>query len=170
MRKSALFWFGLVVTALVALGLVVLSSASEANAVRLHSDAYYFMKRQFMYLAAGLVVVTLVSLFDYHKWRDYEFLSWFFFAAVMVLLVAVFGFRAINGSHRWISLGPIRLQLLSRAGETQAFFRDAKDYFGHMAETTGTLWENDSSTTSCCHGFASYVTVLLDRHVKEVGK
>ena len=110
MRKSALFWFGLVVTALVALGLVVLSSASEANAMRLHGDAYYFIKRQFVYLGVGVVLAVVVSMFDYHKWRDWEFLSWFFFAVVMVLLVAVFGFRAINGSHRWIAVGPVRIQ------------------------------------------------------------
>ena len=110
MRKSALFWFGLVVTALVALGLVVLWSASEANAVRLHNDAYYFIKRQFVYLAAGLVLVTCVALFDYRKWRDCEFLTWMFLLIVLALLVAVFGFRAINGSHRWIALGPIRIQ------------------------------------------------------------
>ena len=110
MRKSALCWFGLVVTALVALGLVVLWSASEANAVRLHNDAYYFIKRQFVYLAAGLVLVTCVALFDYRKWRDCEFLTWMFLLIVLALLVAVFGFRAINGSHRWIALGPIRIQ------------------------------------------------------------
>ena len=110
MRKSALFWFGLVVTALVALGLVILSSASEANAVRLHGDAYFFIKRQFMYLGVGIVLATAIALFDYRKWRDAEVLTWLFFAVVMGLLVAVFGFRAINGSHRWIALGPLRLQ------------------------------------------------------------
>ncbi len=110
MRKSALYLFGLVVTLLVALGLVVLSSASEANGIRLHNDAYFFMKRQFAYLLAGLFLAFGVVLFDYRKWRDYEFLTWFFFIGVMVLLVAVFGFRAINGSHRWIALGPVRLQ------------------------------------------------------------
>ena len=110
MRKSALFWFGLVVTALVALGLVILASASEANAVRLHNDVYFFIKRQAIYLGAGIVVAVLASLFDYHKWRDYEFLTWAFFAVVLVLLAVVFAYPAINGSHRWISLGPIRLQ------------------------------------------------------------
>jgi cell division protein FtsW len=109
-RKPALFWFGLVVTALVALGLVVLSSASEANAMRLHGDAYYFIKRQFVYLVVGVLLAVAVSMFDYHKWRDWEVLTWIFFAVVMVLLVAVFGFRAINGSHRWIAVGPIRIQ------------------------------------------------------------
>ena len=110
MRKSALFWFGLVVTALVALGLVILASASEANAYRLHGDVYFFIKRQSLYLIAGIVVAVLASLFDYHKWRDYEFLSWAFFVVVLILLVVVFKFPAINGSHRWISLGLIRLQ------------------------------------------------------------
>ena len=64
----------------------------------------------------------------------------------------------------------LRLELLSRAGFGKQVLEEIRGYFLKMAETTGTLWENDSSTTSCCHGFASYVTVLLDRHVKEVGK
>ena len=110
MRKSALFWFGLVVTALVALGLVVLYSASEANAARLHGNTYYFIERQFIYLAVGIVLTACVALFDYHKWRDYEFLTWMFFVVVMALLASVFGFRAINGSHRWIAVGPVRIQ------------------------------------------------------------
>ena len=110
MRKSALFWLGLVVTALVALGLVVLSSASEANAMRLHGDPYFFIKRQFAYLAVGIVLLVSVASFDYRRWRDTEVLTWLFFAVVMVLLAAVFGFKAINGSHRWITVGPLRLQ------------------------------------------------------------
>lgn len=110
MRKSALFLFGLVVTIIVALGLVILSSASEANGVRLHNDAYFFMKRQFMYLAAGVVVAVLTALVDYRIWRNHTWLAWFAFAVVMVLLLAVFAYKPVNGSHRWISLGPIRLQ------------------------------------------------------------
>ena len=78
--------------------------------MRLHNDAYFFIKRQFMYLGAGVVLAVLVSLFDYHKWRDWEFLTWAFFVVVMVLLAAVFQFRAINGSHRWIAVGPVRIQ------------------------------------------------------------
>ena len=109
-RKSALFWFGLIVTALVAVGLVVLSSASEANAVRLHDDPYFFIKRQFTYLAIGIAVATATALFDYRRWRDSEFLTWGLFAVVLAMLVAVFGFKAVNGSHRWIVLGPIRVQ------------------------------------------------------------
>ena len=111
MRKSALFWLGLVVTCLVALGLVVLSSASEANSMRYHGgDPHFFMRRQFAYLAGGLVIAVAASLVDYRRWRDHVSLAWLFYFAVIVLLVAVFGFRAVNGSHRWLSVGPLRLQ------------------------------------------------------------
>jgi cell division protein FtsW len=109
-RKSALLWFGLVTAALVALGLIVLSSASGANGIRLHTDVYYFMKRQFLYLAVAVVTAIAMAAFDYRHWRDHWFLTAVFYVVVVVLLGAVFGFREINGSHRWISLGPVRLQ------------------------------------------------------------
>ena len=110
MRKSALFLLGLVVMFLVALGLVVLSSASEANGLRLHGDPYFFMKRQFAYLCCGVVIAVCAALFDYHRWRDNAWAAWLVYIVVIALLVAVFGFRAINGSHRWIAVGPLRLQ------------------------------------------------------------
>ena len=78
--------------------------------MRLHGDAYFFIKRQFVYLAVGIVVAVSVAMFDYRKWRDTEALAWLFFAVVIVLLVVVFKFPAINGSHRWINLGSVRLQ------------------------------------------------------------
>ena len=112
MRKSALFAFGLVVATIVALGLVVLSSASEANGVRLHHDAHFFMKRQFLYLGAGVVLAAITALFDYRKWSDVQFLTWVFYIVVFIMLLAVFPplGRKINGSYRWIDLGLFNLQ------------------------------------------------------------
>lgn len=107
MRKSALLFFGLVTIAIVALGLVVLSSASGANGLRLHKDAYFFMKRQFFYLAIGLVICAITALIDYRIWRRQPWLTWIFFILTFGLLLAVFPplGRAINGSYRWINLG-----------------------------------------------------------------
>ena len=110
MRTSVLFVFGLVVAVIVALGLVVLSSAGAANGERLYGDAYFFMKRQFAYLAIGLVVVVLTAAFDYHKWRDFPAMTWVAYALVLVLLCAVFAFKATKGSQRWIDLRVFRLQ------------------------------------------------------------
>lgn len=110
MRRTSLLLFGLVVTVLVALGLVVLSSASQANGVRLHGDAYFFMRRQFEYLVAALLVGIAAAWFDYRRWRDHAGLAVVFYGVVFVLLLAVFLFPQVNGSWRWIKCGPLRLQ------------------------------------------------------------
>ena len=90
MRRSALFLFGLVVASLVALGLIVLASAGVVNSGRLHGgDVYFFLKRQFVYLGAGLVVATLAALVDYRWWRDHMVLTWLLFAVVLVLLLSL---------------------------------------------------------------------------------
>ena len=97
---------------LVALGLIILSSASEANGVRLYNDAYFFMKRQFLYLGAGIVLAVCTTLFDYRRWRDWPWLTGAVFALVMLMLAAVFPplGRQINGSYRWINLGILNIQ------------------------------------------------------------
>lgn len=111
MKKGGLYLFGLVVAALVALGLVVLTSASGSNAARLHhGDVYFFMKRQFVYLGVGIVIAVAMAMFDYRKWREHWLFSVLFYAFVFALLWLVFREKAINGSHRWIKLGPINLQ------------------------------------------------------------
>jgi len=109
-RKPALFWFGLVITLLVALGLIVLFSASQANGVRLHKDAYHFFKYQAAFVGVGVMEAFVLATFDYRRWRDQPWLTWLFFAAIMVMLLAVFAYPPVNGSRRWIRLASLRLQ------------------------------------------------------------
>jgi alpha-L-rhamnosidase len=59
----------------------------------------------------------------------------------------------------------LRLELLSRQGLTAQILNETKGYFLKMAELTGTLWEHDTTTASCCHGFASHVERLMYRDV-----
>ena len=112
MRKYALILFGLVVTMIVALGLVVLSSASEANGMRLHNgDAYHFIRQQFVYLGGGVVLATIVAAVDYRVWSRHQWLTWLFVVVILGLLVLVFAYPPINGSRRWIRLAfGLRLQ------------------------------------------------------------
>ena len=56
----------------------------------------------------------------------------------------------------------MRLVLLKRAGRDAQVSREIRNYYLKMAETTGTLWENDRPYGSCNHGFASYIAILLD--------
>jgi alpha-L-rhamnosidase len=56
----------------------------------------------------------------------------------------------------------LRCEILRRYGLREKLSEDIIDYFLYMAERTGTLWENDTTTASCNHGFASHVLVWLD--------
>lgn len=51
----------------------------------------------------------------------------------------------------------LRIELLYRNGMYGEVIKNIIDYFLPMAEETGTLWENEKTTGSCNHGFASYV-------------
>lgn len=111
MRKTPLYILGLLVVALAAAGLVVLCSASGTNAARLHhGNVYFFVERQFIYLAAGLATAVVVALFDYHKWRENWLLTVLFYLGIAVLLGLVFLYPPVNGSRRWINLGHFKLQ------------------------------------------------------------
>ena len=55
----------------------------------------------------------------------------------------------------------LRIQLLFEQGCYEEVLDNIREYFYPMAERTGTLWEHDKPTGSCCHGFASYVICWL---------
>ncbi len=57
----------------------------------------------------------------------------------------------------------LRLELLFRYGEQEKLIENIRGFFTKMADLTGTLWENDSTTASCNHGFASHVVYWMDR-------
>ncbi len=57
----------------------------------------------------------------------------------------------------------LRLELLCRYGENEKLLENIRGYFLKMAKLTGTLWEMDSPTASCNHGFASHVIYWLDK-------
>lgn len=61
----------------------------------------------------------------------------------------------------------LRMDLLSRFGEGRRLIDEMKRYFIGMTDRTGTLWERDDERSSCNHGFASFICVLIARHVAD---
>lgn len=57
----------------------------------------------------------------------------------------------------------LRLELLCLAGEKEKLLENIRGFFLKMADLTGTLWENENTTASCNHGFASHVIYWLDK-------
>lgn len=58
----------------------------------------------------------------------------------------------------------MRLELLDRHAGSKQICDELIEMYLDMARTTGTLWEHNQPTESCCHGYASFAAVLLLKH------
>ena len=57
----------------------------------------------------------------------------------------------------------LRLETLLKLKEYDLAIQDIKDFFGHMEQSTGTLWEYRQEKGSKDHGFASYVISVIQK-------
>jgi cell division protein FtsW len=134
-RKSAYFLF-LAVLGMLVIGIVMLFSTS-AFAKDSHGDMYFFIKRQAVWLGVGFVVCAVGGLVDYHFWlRTW----WIWFGLALVALafcfVPQFGMR-INGSRRWVALGPATFQPSEIAKVAVVFFLAA--WFANREKESGKI-------------------------------
>ncbi|QHQ40866.1 putative lipid II flippase FtsW [Microbulbifer hydrolyticus] len=98
------------VLALASIGVVMVASASIAFAADMYNDSWYFLKRHLVFLAVGAFGALVVSRISLATWSN---LSWtlLIFALGMLLVVLIPGVgRSVNGSMRWIALGPVTVQ------------------------------------------------------------
>jgi cell division protein FtsW len=98
----------LVTLALVAFGLVMVYSATSASATVGGNDPSYYLKRQGIYAALGIILMVVAQRWDYRRLRT---LSPLLVLGSLGLLCAVLVIGpSINGARRWISLGPAVFQ------------------------------------------------------------
>jgi cell division protein FtsW len=134
-RKSAYILF-LAVLGMLVIGIVMLFSTS-AFARDSHGDVYFFIRRQAIWLGIGLAICTVAALIDYHFWQRTWWL-WFglAFIALALCFVPHLGMR-INGSRRWVGLGPLGFQPSEIAKIAAVFFLAA--WFSRYEKATGSL-------------------------------
>ena len=98
----------LVTLGLVAFGLVMVYSASSGRAAVAAGDPAYYLKRQALYAALGLVALAVLSRI---KFRSLRYAGGPLLLASFGLLVAVLVMgTAVNGARRWLSLGIVDFQ------------------------------------------------------------
>ncbi|MDB6148389.1 MAG: ftsW [Spartobacteria bacterium] len=107
-RKSAYLVF-VAVLGLLVIGIIMLFSTS-AFARESHGDVYAFVKRQSVWLVVGLMVCAIGAVMDYHFWQR----TWWLWVGLAVLALTLcfvphIGLR-LNGSRRWVGLGPFSFQ------------------------------------------------------------
>ena len=100
----------LVVAALLAIGLVMVASASTSIAARAYGDPLAYFWRQSMHVAVAVAALVLATCIPVRFWERTG--SALMLAAVaLLILVLVPGIgREVNGSTRWIGFGGVNLQ------------------------------------------------------------
>jgi cell division protein FtsW len=98
------------VLALMTIGLVMVASASVSIATRELGDPLYYFWRQSVYVAFGLVAMLAATRIPLRIWQAASPVL-LAICGLMLVLVFIPGIgREVNGSMRWVSLGPINLQ------------------------------------------------------------
>ena len=99
-------WYLMLLLGIVAaFGLVMVFSASVAQAERLHDNTLYFGRNQMAYLFVGFAVAAIVWRIPLLMWERFG-LAFLVFSFALLLLVLIPGIgKSVNGSQRWLNLG-----------------------------------------------------------------
>lgn len=99
--------FLFLIIALLAIGLVMMFSASYPAAYQFEGNSYYYLIRQSVFLFFGFIIMMLFSYVDYHHLHKVAFplLVISFLLLAIVLLIP-----SSTGVHRWLPLGLFSIQ------------------------------------------------------------
>jgi cell division protein FtsW len=101
-------WIGVII--LLALGFIMIYSASSAIALRKFADASYYLKRQALFASAGILVLAITSRIPYRFYQDVVY--WLLlaaFAGLALVLIPGIG-TEINHARRWFNLKFVLVQ------------------------------------------------------------
>ena len=92
------------------IGTIFIYSASSYTANKTYSDSFYFVKKQVIGIALGIIVMILMANFDYNKLHKFNiYVSIIAFISLVLVFVPKIGVENY-GAKRWIGIGGITLQ------------------------------------------------------------
>ncbi len=97
--------------ALLVFGLLMVASTSIVIAAKLYHQPFHFLFRQIAYLLLGIILGTIIFKMPVKAWQPLGMILLFIsFILLTLVLVPKIG-REVNGSMRWLGIGPIGLQV-----------------------------------------------------------
>ncbi len=102
-------WLFIVTLVLCLLGAVMIFSASAVTAQQQFGHSYYFVARQVVWLAVGLLGMDALMKLDYHRLRE-PAVVYTALCLVVVMLLGTFFLDKSHATHRWIRFGPVGIQ------------------------------------------------------------
>lgn len=115
MKKTKWFSIGMgidlpfcaIILILLTIGTIMMFSASYANAYKYQGDSYYYLERQLIFIAIGIVAMALMSFFNYNKLHRIAFIV---LLISYISLAVVLAIPTSTGIKRWIPLGMFNIQ------------------------------------------------------------
>ncbi len=92
---------------LVVFGLIMMFSASYANALYMFGDSFHYIKKQVLYAALGVAAMLVISRINYRILHKF---AWPLMAVSYILLVLTLFMPPINNARRWIVIGSSTFQ------------------------------------------------------------
>lgn len=104
-------WFIAIVICIIALGLLMMTSASIVVSDRLMQQPFYFLVKQFIFLMLGTLLGCVIMKVDTYYWQKLggPLLLWTMLMLALVLIPGVG--HNVNGSARWLGYGPLSFQV-----------------------------------------------------------
>ncbi|WP_036183201.1 putative lipid II flippase FtsW [Marinobacterium lacunae] len=103
-------WLLLATVALVLVGFVMITSASMDVAAKDFGSAGFFIVRHGSFMLLALVGAAITVRVPIYVWERYS-VPLLFVGLLLLIVVLIPGIgREVNGSRRWIGLGPLNLQ------------------------------------------------------------
>lgn len=105
-------WLLFFAISLICIGLVMVTSASIAIAEnQQHVSIFYYSYRQMIGMSIGLMGALIVSFLPLRFWENLATSLMLLSAALLILLLIPGISREVNGSLRWLFIGPISIQV-----------------------------------------------------------
>jgi len=96
---------------LLTIGIIMVASSSISVADRNFSNPFYYLQRQLVFVAIGLLAALCVFKIRLVQWEK-SGMSLLIFALFLLILVLLPGVgKSVNGSTRWLPLGMFNLQV-----------------------------------------------------------
>jgi len=111
-----------VAATLLLLGLVMVTSASVSLAGRDGGDPFYFLERQLLFALVGTAVAALLLRVPTELWERLGFPLLVLGLALLVLVLLPGLGASVNGSRRWLRLGPLNFQASEAARVCLLFY------------------------------------------------
>ena len=93
---------------LVGFGLVMLYSTSSYNSQLKFDDSAFYFKKQLSISLLGFFCMFVIARIDYHIWLKFSGLV--FLGAAVLCTSVIFAGTNLNGSTRWLKIGPVTFQ------------------------------------------------------------